>query len=592
MLDGLKKFIQTRMLAAAAGFEPVAGVGVIRVEPKAPPVAKEPGALSLGGDRRFSYMPGESWQDYIHRLEGFTFSRQAKDFPVVSMSVGMDGAVDFATDSYDLGTGINKGFYNFTGGSPIPLAESGWYAAQSFIGYQMCAVLAQHWFIDKACTMPARDAIRNGWDITRDDGEKLTPKVTDALRTFEKRYKLKENCVEAVRKCRMFGVRVVLFEVNSLDPDYYVKPFNPDGVTAGSYKGISQVDPYWITPELDFDAAANPASKNFYEPTYWRINGQRYHRSHLVILKTCEVPDVLKPAYYFGGVPLPQRIYERVYAAERTANEGPQLALTKRLSVIEGVDMAAAAAKPELLMQNIQRLAYFRDNYAVHLLGGTEKFNQHDTALADVDVVIMTQYQLCCAIAEVPATKMLGTMPKGFNATGEYEESSYHETLESVQEHDMAPIIQRHTLLTIRSYIAPKFGIPVFETGIAFSELDAETSKEHAERTFLESQRDKNWAESGAIDGVDIRQRLISDKESGYSGIEAVEPVGPTNRQAVQPGAPASAPNTVPGATPASAPATVAATTPAPATGQDEMDGYLLAIVSALTDYERYHRID
>ena len=396
---------------------------------------------------------------YFQRIEGFAFQRRAKDFPVVSMSVGENGGITFAQDNYDLGTGIDKGFYNMSGGSPVPLAESGWYAAQSFIGYQMCAVLAQHWFIDKACTMPARDAIRNGWDITRDDGEKLDSKVLNELRKFEKRFKLQENCVEAVRKCRMFGVRVVLFEVNSLDPDYYTKPFNPDGITPGSYKGISQVDPYWITPELDFDAAANPASKFFYEPTYWRINAKRYHRSHLVILKTCEVPDVLKPAYYFGGVPLPQRLYERVYAAERTTNEGPQLALTKRLTVIEGVDMAAAAANPTLLTQNIARMAYFRDNYGVHLLGGTEKLNQQDTALGDVDVVIMTQWQLACAIAEVPSTKMLGTMPKGFNATGEYEESSYHESLESVQEHDMKPIIERHTLCTIRSYIAPKFGV-------------------------------------------------------------------------------------------------------------------------------------
>jgi hypothetical protein len=32
--------------------------------------------------------------------------------------------------------------------------------------------------------------------------------------------------------------------------DYYEKPFNPDGITEGSYKGISQVDPYWMMPML------------------------------------------------------------------------------------------------------------------------------------------------------------------------------------------------------------------------------------------------------------------------------------------------------------------------------------------------------
>ena len=30
----------------------------------------------------------------------------------------------------------------------------------------------------------------------------------------------------------------------------------------------------------------------------------------------------------------------------------------------------------------------------------------------------MTQYQLAASVANVPATKLLGTQPKGFNATG------------------------------------------------------------------------------------------------------------------------------------------------------------------------------
>jgi phage-related protein (TIGR01555 family) len=506
----------------------------------------------------------DSWDAVLKVVNPFVFQRKAADISKVSVGVGMDGALDVKEVSFATDAAIDKSLYGVMGGSPMPGIVLSWFAAQSFIGYQACAILAQHWFIDKACTMPARDAIRNGYDVVRADGEKLTPKMAHEFEQLDKRFKIKNNCVEAVRNMRIFGVRVVLFEVESADPDYYVKPFNPDGVRPGSYKGISQVDPYWVSPELDYAAAADPASIHFYEPTYWRINGKRYHRSHLVVLTRNEVPDVLKPTYFYGGIPLPQQLYERTYASERTANEGPQLALTKRLTVIEGVDMAAAAADPTKLTENIRNLAYYRDNYGVHLLGGTEKLNQQDTSLTDVDVVIMTQFQLSCAIAEVPATKMLGTMPKGFNATGEYEESSYHEMLESVQEHDMEPIITRHHLLCIRSEIAPKFGIPVFGVTVAFAELDAETSKEHAERTKMEADRDLAWAQTGAIDGVDIRQRLKSDKESGYSGMQDDLPVGPTPRSVVQPGAPVAAPNTEAGATPTPAPAA-----PAPATGHD-----------------------
>ena len=48
----------------------------------------------------------------------------------------------------------------------IPDAQALWYASQGFIGYQMCAIIAQNWLVDKACRMPGRDAIRQGYDIT------------------------------------------------------------------------------------------------------------------------------------------------------------------------------------------------------------------------------------------------------------------------------------------------------------------------------------------------------------------------------------------------------------------------------------------
>ena len=549
------------------------------------PPAKAPtrGFFSTSPLDRPGMHVGENLETYLKRTGSKAFQRDASDVAVYSQAVGLDGAISLTQHAMD-DTGDFKGTFAFTGGA-MPDAQIDWYAAQSFIGYQMCAILAQHWFVDKACTMPARDAIRNGYRVTRDDGEKLDPKVTTELAKLDKRFKIKANCVEAERKMRMFGIRVILFEVVSTDPDYYLKPFNPDGITPGSYKGISQVDPYWVTPELDQNASANPASKHFYEPTWWRISGKRYHRSHLVVIKTCEVPDVLKPTYYFGGVSLPQRIYERVYAAERTANEAPQLALTKRATYIH-VDLEAAAANQQGLMDKLASWRYWLDNFGVKVLGKEETAEQFDTNLANFDETIMTQFQLSCSIAGVPATKMLGVQPKGFNATGEYEESNYHEELEGVQEHDMGPIIDRHNLLCMRAYIVPKFKIPAFELGVVFEDLDAETAKEKAERHGLEAEADMKWAQSGAVDGLDIRNRLINDKDGPYTGIEEAEPEGPRPATVVEPGAQKTAPNTAPGTEP-QPPATPPAA-PAQQPAADSVEGILLGL-SAWIDAQTSH---
>lgn len=409
----------------------------------------------------------------------------------------------------------------------IPFVQLQWYAVQTFVGYQIAAIVAQHWLVDKACTMPARDAIRHGYEITVNDGEKADPALLRKIRKLDKKFGIKRNVVEFVRFNRIFGIRIALFDIESDDPLFYEKPFNIDGVKPGSYKGISQIDPYWITPELDGDAAANPASRHFYEPTWWRVNGRRYHRTHLIVIRNGSVADILKPTYLYGGVSIPQKIAERVYAAERTANEAPMLAMTKRLLTWK-MDIQAALSNQEAFDAKMAWFVATRDNFGVKTIGLQDEIEQTDTSLADVDDVIMTQYQLVAAIADVPSTELLGTSPKGFNATGEYESDSYIKGLETIQSNDMEPLIDRHYLLLSKSE-----GLGV-EIEIEWNAADSPSAKDLAEINKTKADTATAYAQAGAIDGTDIRQKLIADKDSGFNGIPDIVPGGPGDRAAEQ----------------------------------------------------------
>lgn len=400
----------------------------------------------------------------------------------------------------------------------IPEGQLRWYASQGFIGYQVSALLMQHWFIDKACTMPAKDAVRNGYEITVNDGTQVDPKILDYIRKADKRYKLKKHLVEFIRYGKCFGIRVAMFVVNSSDPDYYKKPFNIDGIEPGSYKGISQIDPYWMVPELTSQNVQDPASQRFYEPTFWRVNGRVIHYTHLCIFTTGAVPDVMKPSYYYGGVSIPQKVFERVYAAERTSNEAPMLAMTKRLTTFK-TELEKGEFNSAAFAHKMQLWTEIQNNFGIKIHGGDEDVKQFDTTLSDMDNLIMTQWQLACSIVNVPGTKMLGTQPKGFNSTGDYEETSYHEELESLQENDMSPLIEKHHQLLIKSEVCPKFGVKPFETTTVWKPLDAMTAVEQAQLNLIKAQTDEVYVALGAIDGADVKARIIADPESGYNGV-------------------------------------------------------------------------
>jgi hypothetical protein len=415
-----------------------------------------------------------------------------------------------------------------SGGSPNPYATKNafitatqrlpdslmaWYANQGFIGYQACTIFAQNWLIDKACSMPAKDAARNGWKPTLNDGADESPELLAEICEWDAKMCVKQNLIEFVRNKRIFGVRIALFVVESDDEDYYLKPFNPDGIKPGSYRGISQVDPYWMTPFMGEGSIQNPAAIHFYDPTWWQIGGRRYHRSHLIISRHAEVPDIIKPAYLYGGVPLTQQIFERIYAAERTANEAPLLAMTKRMN-IQKVDLQAAFQNPGRFMMRNEQAAALRDSFGVKFINTDEDYTQHETSLADLDATIMTQYQLVAAIAEVPATKLLGTSPKGFGASGDYEVASYHELLAGLQANDMTPILDRHYLILSRSEFGGRYTITPH-----WNPLDEPTEEMVANINKTKADTYTALQNTGAVDAQDIRDVLVKDPQSGFTGM-------------------------------------------------------------------------
>ena len=466
--------------------------------------------------RRFNFK--QDFDRILNEAYAKGFQRELKVSRPDGTAVAMDSHIEAAK-------GSNTFFNNI-----IPAQQVMYFANQSFIGYQLCALIAQHWLVSKCCLTPAEDSVRNGYEISVNDGTEVAPEVIDAIKEADVRHNLNGNMIEFVQMGRIFGVRVAMFIIHFDDPDemreFYKNPFNIDAVKPGSYRGISQIDPYWMTFQFDNAAAGDPSSKNFYEPTWWIVNSLYIHHSHLIIFKTEEVPDILKPTYYYGGIPIPQKIVERVYAAERCANEAPMLLLTKRTSVMK-IDITQALAQPDEFNERMGFFTNLHNNYGVKSMGEDEEYQQFDTSLADVDDVIMSQYQLVAAAANVPATKLLGTTPKGFNSTGEKEEADYHEELEGIQSRDLTPLIERHHMLLIKSDIAPEFNIAPFNTAISWLSLDAMTAKEQAEVNKLKSEVDEKLINAGVIDQREARERITKDPDSGYNGLLAEDAVKP-----------------------------------------------------------------
>lgn len=401
-------------------------------------------------------------------------------------------------------------------GADIPDDILKFYGSHFFIGWQACALLRQNPYIDKACTIPAQDAISPDYKISyiqnnENKSENDEEKLAEMKQVSDKDFNIKEICYRANVDKKTFGISLVVPVIDGVD---YEKPYNIERVKKGSYKGMTVVEPYWTAPQLDGNAVSNPMNTGFQEPTWWRMpNGTLVHKSWCVKRCNSELPDILKPTYYYGGVPLTQKIYERVYAAEKTANEAPLLALTKRLLIVDANIENLVANECEA-QKAIKMAQYYRDNFSMWFKNPDDQVQQIDTSLSDFDALVMTQYQLVASIAEMPATKLLKTQPKGFNATGEYEQKDYIQSLQAIQEQDYIPILKMHYELFTKSYYGK-----VVDLAIVFNPIDTPSEKEVAEVAKIWSDVDSNYISAGVMSAEEVRDVRRSLDDSPYSAL-------------------------------------------------------------------------
>ncbi len=400
-----------------------------------------------------------------------------------------------------------------------------------FIGFNACAILKQNKMIGSACEIPAKDAIATDYrltyqdesDIDKDESEDIESTdekvklLADLKRKSDQDFKIKDACKKLTinKKTFGYGLAIPIFNDKTLNLSL---PYNIDSIKPNSYEGFKIVDPYWIMPEFDAESIQNPDSLYFQVPTWYRLNGGKLiHRSWCVKVINEEVSDVLKPAYYYGGVPLTQQIYKRVYCAEKTADEVPMLVLSKRLLTMGG-NFLNGILDEDRLRTAINTLVETRNNHGVWIHDTEQSPTQLDTSLAGLDESVMTQYQLVASLAEMPATKLLKTTPKGFNATGEYEMKDYAQTLIDIQENDFIPLINRHNEMMTKSECGK-----VIYLNVVFNPVDTPTAKEIAETEQIRANTASVYIGSGVISPEEQRVILKGDADGAYTMLQDKE---------------------------------------------------------------------
>ena len=398
------------------------------------------------------------------------------------------------------------------------------FQSRIWITYTGCAIISTHEIVNRACSIPAEDAIAHGYKIVCASQKHKHDDDTNAQEEdFHKKLKkaadkmgLNEACIRLNYKKKVFGVGIAIPWVEFRDdykspsdptgktPYSYADEYDPRAVKPKSFRGFAVVDPHWLTYQWDKNSRIDPTSPHFLEPTWIKVNNKRIHRSWVIRVVNSELPDIFKPVYLYGGLSLTQMIYERVWCADKLANEAPLLAMTKRLLIADG-NLDQMISDPRHTNKFFNWINYFRDNFSIFVKKPSSNVTQLDTNLSELTPLTMAQYQLVAAIAQIPVTKLLKNVPSGLQATGQYEWDDYAQKLKTIQEHDYTPLINMFFELYCASNYPNKRDLIL---DIEWNPIDVPKESEVSQMCSQTAQFVAHLINTGVIDVAEARKML------------------------------------------------------------------------------------
>lgn len=398
----------------------------------------------------------------------------------------------------------------------------------SWIGWNACAILSQHPIISRCCSIPGEDAIAVGYKLqftdTKDGNSKEDDSESRRLVKLSKRMGINQCCRKLDANKRVFGIGIAVpcFDTRTdserkLVERLMANPLNWDAIRKGSlrYEGMRVIDPYWLCPEFDEYSAFDPSNISFYEPTWWRVGNTRrvIHKSWCIKVVNTIVADILKPTYYYGGVPLPQMLMKRMYSADKVADEAQMLAMSKRLLVVDA-NVQKLVANPKEAAKVMDALKFARDNWGVFFKNPNTNVQQVDTYITEFNQLIMTQYQLVASIGQIPAPKLLKVMPTGFSDVSELVWKDYAQHICSIQEDEYEPLLDMHYRLYTRLNEGRER-----EFEVVFNPVDVPTLMEKAVIVEKETKAAKFLIEEGVLAPEEVREVLRSKRGGEFSSV-------------------------------------------------------------------------
>jgi uncharacterized protein len=396
-----------------------------------------------------------------------------------------------------------------------------------FPGYPYLAMLSQRSEYRQPVETHAKDMTREWIEFkSRSKQEK-----GDRIKQLENRF-LKLGIQELIRKGLVhdgfFGVGHIFIDLEGHDDAELPVLLDPKSIPKGSLRGFQNIEPMWVTPIVW--EASDATSPDFYVPETWYVLSRRVHKTRLLQILSREVPDILKPAYNFGGLSLSQLIepyvdrwLKTVAGVNRLINNFSLIALKTDMS-------AVLSGGPDSDLRKRMKLArQYGDNMGMFVMDMTkEELMQIAVPLSGLSELQAQAQEHMAAPTHLPLVVLTGITPSGLNASSDGEIEVYHDWNRSEQYAVLRKVLT-HILHVV---MLDMWGEIDEDITFGFKPIKQVTGEALARIKKTEAEQDTAYIDAGVVDAQEVREKVARDPDSGYSNLDVSKEIIPPDEKA------------------------------------------------------------
>ena len=404
-------------------------------------------------------------------------------------------------------------------------ANLSWTEGTVFLGYPYLSQITQRHEYYRGAKITADDATRK-WIAFESTGEK---KKADKVQRLERRLeemRVRDHVHQMVVDDCYFGRGHLYLDINGawdkpleLPTDIGNGRTETSEIKVGSKSPLSWVktiEPIWTYPQAY--NAINPLRQDWYNPTTWYVMGQQVHGSRLLTLVTRPVPDLLKPAYSFGGYALSQQMKDDVDIWRRTRDGvGDMIQGYSQYVLKTDLSVRLQEGGAEGLDARVSMFTAMRDNRGLHVLDkDKEELESVSQSLGGLDLLQAQAQEHVATSAGFPLVRFIGDQPAGLNASSEGAIRFHYDGVKAYQEAHLRPIVQTIVDMVQLS----EFGELDPDITFQFVPLWEMSEKEMAEIDKLEAETDNLRIDGGILDPAEVRVKVIENPRGDYQGLD------------------------------------------------------------------------